>query len=127
MNAKQFLVIDGVVLLILSLLGLFGLTGPTAAQSFFGDAWWFDNIENYTFAIIGVIGLILAYTVPAAMQKWIVLIFGIVGIGIGVYSFFSSNLLGANLENPADSLLFLVLGIWGLIAALMTKKEDLPA
>src|SRR3990172_8487696 len=123
MNAKQFLVIGGIILLLVGIIGFFGIIGPTPEQSIFGDAWWFDNGENWAHTILGVVALILAYSVPMMVQKWVVALLGIIGVLIGIYSFFTPAFLGANLENPADSLLHLAIGIWALIAAFMTKGE----
>ncbi len=127
MNAKQFLVVAGAVLLLIGMIGFFGIIGPTPEQSVFGDAWWFDNSENWALAFVGVVALVLAYTIPMTVQKWVVMLLGIIGVSIGIYSFFSPTLLGANLENPADSLLHLALGVWALIAALMTKGDAVKA
>ena len=129
MNPKQFLVIGGIVLLLVGVIGFFGIIGPTPGQSVFGDAWWFDNGENWAHTILGVVALILAFAAPAMVQKWVVVLLGIIGVVIGIYSIFTSSFLGANLENPADSILHLVIGIWALLAAFMGKgsKSSLPA
>jgi len=129
MNPKQFLVIGGIVLLLVGVIGFFGIIGPTPEQSIFGDAWWFDNGENWAHTILGVVALILAFAAPAMVQKWVVVLLGIIGVVIGIYSIFTSSFLGANLENPADSILHLVIGIWALLAGFMGKgsKSSLPA
>ncbi|MBI4049307.1 MAG: DUF4383 domain-containing protein [Candidatus Doudnabacteria bacterium] len=118
MNPKQFLVVGGAILVLVGLLGFFGVIGPTAEQSIFGSAWWFDQGENWAHLVIGVVGLIAAYTFPASTQKPLVMLLGVIGVLIGLYSLiFSSSFLGANLENPADSLLHLVVGVWALYAS----------
>lgn len=122
MNPKQFLMIGGVVLLLIGLLGFFGIIGPTAADSLFGDTWWFDNGENWAHTILGVLALILAFALPAMAQKWVVILLGVIGVLIGVYSIFTPTFLGANLENPADTILHLVVGIWALLAGFMGKS-----
>lgn len=106
------------MLVLVGLLGFFGVIGPTAEQSIFGKAWWFDNGENWAHLVLGVVGLVAAYTFPAPAQRPLVMVLGVVGVLIGLYSLLiSTSFLGANLENPADSLLHLVVGAWALYAS----------
>lgn len=125
MNPKQFLVWGGVVLVVVGLLGFFGVIGPTADQSVFGSGWWFDQGENWAHLVIGVVALIAAYTLSASSQKTLVMVVGVVGVLIGIYSIFTPSFLGANLENPADTLLHIVVGVWALMASM--KKQGMPA
>ena len=105
-------------MVIVAILGFFGIIGPTAQQSVFGSAWWFDNGENWAHLVIGVAGLIAAFALPGNLQKMLVLVLGIIGILIGLYSLIiSTNFLGANLENPLDTILHLAVGAWALLAA----------
>ncbi len=113
-----FLKIGGAVLVLVAILGFVGVIGPTDAQSIFGSGWWFDMGENWAHLILGVVGLIAAFTFNAEMQKWLVVILGVVGVLVAVYNLFSTTLLGANLESPADLILHLVVGIWALTAGL---------
>lgn len=126
MNPKQFLLIGGVILVVVGLLGFVGLVGPTAESSIFGPAWWFDNAENWAHLVLGVVGLIAAFVLGANLQRPLVMLLGIVGALIGLYSLFGyQSFLGANLENPADSLLHLVVGVWALWAS--WRRESAPA
>ena len=124
LQPKGFLTVGGVVLLVVGLLGYLGiLIGPTPTQSVFGTSWYFDNAENLAHTVLGIAGLAAAFIFPATWQKWLVALLGIIGVLVGVYSLLgSSMLLGANLENPADSLLHLVVGAWALYAAFMGAK-----
>ncbi|MBI4132644.1 MAG: hypothetical protein HY473_00895 [Candidatus Sungbacteria bacterium] len=124
MNPKQFLQIGGVVLVLIGVLGFVGLIGPTANQSIFGLAWWFDNAENWAHLVLGIVALAAAYALGANLQRPLVMLLGIVGVLVGLYSVFYSNLLGANLQNPADTLLHIVVGAWALWAS--WKKEPAP-
>lgn len=119
MNPKQFLLIGGIVLVVVGLLGFFKVLGPTPESSIFGSTWWFDNGENWAHLVIGIVGLVAAYVLLGESQKMLVLVLGAVGVLIGLYSLLvSTNFLGTNLENPADTVLHLVVGAWALWAAM---------
>lgn len=123
MNPKQFLQWGGAVLVLVGVLGFIGVLGPTAEKSVFGSAWWFDNAENWAHLVLGVVGLLASKYFAAPQQKQLVMLLGVVGVLIGLYSLFGkSELLGANLENPADSLLHLAVGAWALWASCMCKE-----
>lgn len=118
MNPKQFLQIGGAVLLVVGVLGLIGVIGPTPERSIFGSFWWFDNPENLAHTVLGIAGLAAAFVLPANLQKSLVVLLGVVGVLVGLYSLLiGPALLGANLENPADTLLHLAVGAWALYAA----------
>ncbi|MBI4175417.1 hypothetical protein HY523_02245 [Candidatus Berkelbacteria bacterium] len=122
MNPKNFLLYGGLILVLVALLGFFGIIGPEASDSVFGDAWWFDNGENWAHLVIGVVGLLAAFMFPGSVQKPLVMILGVVGVVIGLYSIFSQQFLGANLENPMDTILHLAVGAWALWSS-MGKEE----
>ena len=118
MNPKQFLQIGGVILVVVGILGIVGILGPTSDSSIFGEAWWFDAGENWAHLIIGLVGLLAAYKMSEGGQKTLVMVLGVVAVLIGLYSLLVSPVfLGSNLENPADSILHLVVGAWALFAA----------
>lgn len=121
MNPKQFLQIGGVVLVLVGILGFVGVIGPTAEDSVFGATWWFDNGENWAHLILGVVALIAAFAIPGSLQKPLVVLLGVLGVLVGIYSIFRPDFLGANLENPADTLLHIVVGLWALVAG--TRKQ----
>ncbi len=119
MNSKQFLQTGGSVLVLLGILGFVGVIGPTASQSVFGSHWWFDNGENWVHLILGIVALLASFVLPAIAQKPLVLLMGVAGVAIGLYSLLvSTNFFGANLENPADTILHLVVGAWALFAGM---------
>ena len=122
MNPKQFLQLGGAALVLLGILGFF-LIGPTADSSIFGSAWWFDNGENYAHLILGIVALIAAFAISASAQKSLVMLLGIVGVLVGLYSIFNPSFLGANLENPSDTLLHIVVGAWALWASTGRKSS----
>ncbi len=118
MNPKQFLIWGGIILIVVGVLGFIGVIGPTVEQSIFGANWWFDNPENWAHLLLGVVGLIAAFVLPAMAQKGLVLVLGVVGVLVGIYSLaISTNFLGANLENPLDTILHLAVGAWALWAS----------
>ncbi len=119
MNPKQFLTIGGIVLVLVAVLGFLGIIGPTANQSIFGPNWWFDNYENWAHLVLGVVALIASFVLNSMLQKYLTIIVGIVGIFFAIYSgFVSTDFLGAGLENPADTVLHLVVGVWALWAGM---------
>ena len=121
MNPKQFLMVGGVILIIVGVLGFF-LIGPTAQKSIFGASWYFDSGENWAHLIIGIVGVLAAYVLPASGQKPLVMLLGLVGVLIGIYSVFNQKFLGSNLENPADTILHIAVGAWALYSS-MSKEE----
>ncbi len=121
MNPKQFLLLGGLVLTLVGILGFVGVIGPTADQSLFGNAWWFDNAENWAHLILGVVALLAWKFLKAGSQKTLTLLVGVLALVVGLYNFASTSLLGANLENPADLVLHLVVGAWALYAGLSKK------
>ena len=113
-----FLKVGGVVLVLVGILGFVGVLGPTIADSIFGATWWFDNGENWAHLILGIVGLIAAFTLSAGMQKTLVMLLGVIGVLVAIWNVFSTDFLGANLEQHADTILHLVVGVWALVAAL---------
>lgn len=122
MNPKQFLQWGGTVLVLVGVLGYIGVIGPTPQQSIFGATWWFDNAENLAHFVLGVVGVAASFTLSSQMQKYLVLLLGVVGLGVALYNVAGEvMLLGANLESPADLLLHTVVGAWALWASLKGK------
>lgn len=125
---KGFLQVGGVILIVVGLLGMIGIIGPTPESSIFGEAWWFDGGENVVHLLLGIVALAAAYILKdMGQQKVLVILVGIIALLVGIIGFFVSstppNFLGANLENPADNILHLVIGVWALYAAMGGKKD----
>ncbi|MFQ5966696.1 MAG: hypothetical protein ACE5MI_03675 [Acidimicrobiia bacterium] len=118
MNPKQFLIIGGVVLLAVGILGFVGVIGPEPEDSIFGETWYFDNPENYAHTVLGAVALIAAFTLNATLQRYLVLLVGVLGVFFAVYNLFSEMFAGAELQRPLDTLLHLVVGVWALFVAL---------
>ena len=118
MNARKFLIFAGFALVIIALLGFFGIIGPTPDKSIFGSSWWFDNGENWVHLVVGLFALFATQVLSVHAQKYLAMLLGIFGILIGLYGIvLGNNFLGANLENPMDSILHFVLGAWALWAS----------
>lgn len=118
LTPKGFLQVGGIVLIVVGLAGFFSIIGPTPEQSLFGEAWWFDNIENWAHLVIGVAGVAAVYLLKdASMQRQLVMLLGIIALAVGVVNFFTTSFLGANLESPADLILHLIVGAWALAAS----------
>lgn len=122
MNPKQFLTVGGIILVLVGILGAVGILGPTADQSVFGSSWWFDAGENWAHLVLGIVVLIVAFTMGASLQATVTMLVGVVGIIIGLLGFFLGsdamyNFYGlANLENPLDNILHLAVGAWASLA-----------
>ena len=122
MNPKQFLMIGGGVLILVGVLGMAGIIGPTPSSSIFGPAWWFDTPENWAHLLLGIVGVIAAFVFPATLQKPLVILLGVVGLFFAFYSaFVSTSFLASNLENPADTVLHLAVGAWALWAGMQKQ------
>ena len=116
-SPKGFLQVGGVVLVLLGLIGLFALNEPNGV-------FWLDTPENVAHLVLGIVALIAAFTFPAEVNKWLAVIVGLFALLASVWSFFISNsFLSANLENPADSILHLVVAVWALWAGFSGKQE----
>lgn len=113
-SPKGFLQAGGLVLVAVGVLGYLGVIGPTPEQSIFGEFWWFDDVENLAHTVLGVVGLVAAYSFPALYQRYLVIALGVVAVLVGLYNVVNTQAFGANLENPADLLLHLVVGAWAL-------------
>ena len=120
---KGFLTYGGIVLVLLGLIGFVALNTESSSPAF-----WLDSGENWAHLGLGVIALAAVY-VPglnsalAPYYRWIVILVGIIALFFAVYGFVVSgnsvpNTFGlANLENPSDNILHLVVGAWALYSA----------
>lgn len=111
---------------VLLLLGLIGLTGVTNSISFFN----LDSGENIAHVALGIVGLGAGFgTKNADLHRWLVAFIALSGLFTGLYGFtlaagdeMHRNFFGlANLENPADNLLHVVVGLWAAAAAYLNR------
>lgn len=111
MTLKQYVTFVGAITLAEGIMGTIGITGPTAANSPFGNRWYFDPMENLIHTIYGIAGIVIGLWYPehAAKYAWAV----IIATGaVGLLSAFSPvpqgiHFLGAQLQNPTDTILHL--------------------
>jgi hypothetical protein len=120
---KGFLTYGGVILLVLGILGFVALNDANAYPNFY-----LDSGENIAHTGLGIIALAIVFvpglnTMFEPYYRWIVILLGIVSLFFAVYGFIvagnpAPNTFGlANLENPFDNVLHLVVGAWALYAA----------
>lgn len=118
----------GVVLIVLGLLGFTGITN--SFQPFFLTAG-----ENIAHVALGVVGLAVAYGIkdPRA-HRGLVAVLAVTGFAFGIWGFLlptgtlpealtMGNFYGlADLENPLDNLLHIVVGVWATAAFFMGRE-----
>lgn len=134
-SPKGFLMWGGIVLLVIGILGYIGIIGPTPERSIFGESWYFDNGENIAHSVLGIIALIAAFTLKdEKTQKTLVMLVGVLALVFTVLGFIlpgeAPNLGVANLENPMDNILHLVVTVWAFWAATgkkMATGSTMPA
>lgn len=108
--------------MLVAILGWINVLGPTQEVSIFHESWWFDTGENWAHLVLGIVAIIAAFALSASLQAGVTVLVGIIGIVVGLLGFFLGtdiqfNFYGlANLENPLDNLLHLVVGAWALLA-----------
>ncbi|MGZ4106380.1 MAG: DUF4383 domain-containing protein [Tumebacillaceae bacterium] len=80
----------------------------------------FDTTHNIVFLVLGVLGIAAAQS--AKWAKLYAQVFGAVYLVVGIIGFFLPSFLGMHLE-VAENLLHIILGVWGLYAALAVKES----
>lgn len=130
LSPQGFLQIGGVILVLVAILGFIGVIGPMPENSLFGDLWFFTQPENVAHLVLGVAALAAAFMLKnEELKKWLVLIVGVVALAFGLINFFLPseipNFYGANLENPTDTVLHLVVGAWAVWAATSRPKTTM--
>jgi len=103
-----------------------GLSGPLPENSIFGEAWYFDTVENVFHVLFGVIGISIGLSKSFLWQKR----FGYTLAAVALFAGGASatgpitegvTILGASLQNPADTLLHLIAG--GITLYLTIKAQ----
>jgi hypothetical protein len=126
---KLFLTVGGAVLLLLGIVGYLNVFTESATPWF-----WLDGGENLAHTVLGLVALAAVFvpglnTALAPYYRWIVILVGLIALFFAVYGFLQAgaaepNTFGvANLENPSDNLLHLVVGVVALAAAWAPSRE----
>ena len=124
-----FLKVGGAVLLAL---GLIGATGVTNNIQFFN----LDMGENVAHVVLGVVGLAVGFGIKdlrihrglVAVLAITGLLTGLIGFALPAGDYMHGNVFGlANLENPADNVLHLVVGIWAAVAVMRSGGTEMAA
>jgi hypothetical protein len=132
-NSRMFLTVGGAVLLLLGIVGYLNVFTESGSSGF-----WLDGGENLAHTVLGAVALAAVFvpglnTALAPYYRWIVYLVGIISLFFAAWGFLHAgsavpNTFGvANLENPADNILHLVVGVWAVAAAYMTKPEPMMA
>ncbi|MDP9467985.1 MAG: hypothetical protein M3P32_04505 [Chloroflexota bacterium] len=135
MYPRLFLTVGGAVLLLLGIVGYLNVFTESGSPSF-----WLDNGENVAHTFLGVVALAAVFvpglnTALAPYYRAIVGLVGVIALFFAVYGFLqpagtaaNPNTFGiSNLENPADNLLHLVVGIVAIAAIYMKSGEGSTA
>lgn len=126
MNPRQFLLLGGIVLLLLAALG-FTIMG-TPESSPLHEAFYLDMGENVAHLLFGVVALGAYFGLKdEKLVRYLVILVGVVALLVAVLGFLSSgkpmsNVGIANLENPLDNILHLVVAVWAFAVAFMKPK-----
>lgn len=122
MNPRQFLKIGGMMAILVGVLGFFVL-GPTVEKSVFGERLWFDRQENMAYILLGILAFAASSRLPAFYQRSFVILIGLLSVIVGLYSLVLGNtLFAAHLENPADTILHLLIGAVALYTVFGDKS-----
>lgn len=133
-SAKGFLTYGGIVLVVVGILGFFGIIGPMPETSLFGENWFFTLGENWAHLLLGIVGLGAAYLLKdESMLKGLTVLVGVIAVLAAVYGFFltaypPNNLGVANLENPMDTILHIVVAVWAFWSLMGSQgSSSMPA
>ena len=129
-SPSGFLKYGGIVLVAVAVVGWLGLTNGI-------EFFQLDAGENLVHTVLGVVALAVAFGLKnEQFQKWLVAAVGLLALVATVYSLISPsggafaaatgfakpNAGFTNLENPADTVLHLVVTVWALASAFMSPS-----
>ncbi len=100
-----FLKICGPLIFLVGLAGLFGFIGPS---------WRVTEADNLLHAITGFVMFIAGLTLPAATQKRVTILFGIVTLGVALYIITGVLFADIPFTEPANLIVHAVIATWAL-------------
>lgn len=115
MNSRQFLLFGGVLLILVGLLGVFGVVGPSSVDpGAFGQWWYFTKIEGWVHAGVGILSVIASF-ISRAPWRYLTIFLGVLSILGGIYSLLGpvpegKQAFGMDLQNPGDTIFHLLIG-----------------
>ncbi len=122
-SPRRFLQLAGTLLAVVAIVGFLR---PDLA----GDFWRFDPLENWTRLLLGMAMIVLAPVPPPALPRAFAALVGVAMLALGVTGFLvaarpSPNFFGlVNLESPVDNVFHLILGAWGVLAAIVNRRVE---
>lgn len=133
MTPRFYLAFTGCLLLLLGILGYVGIVGPLSNDSIFGTNWWVDNGQSIVYIVVGLMSLLSAFVLRQPMiRKFIAFTIGGLLVCVGLLGIIVMRRHGmlnagiAHLENPAETILHLVLGLWAVWVAIRPDKTSAP-
>jgi len=106
MSAKLYAKVNGVLLLIIGIIGFF-------TSEFLGIR--FDPLHNIVHLVIALIALYIGFgNFPEASALSFAKTFGLIYIVLGIMGFFLPDFFGLISLELQENLLHLILGIWGI-------------
>lgn len=118
--------LGGMILVLLGISGMF-FFGPTIESSMLGDKFYLTEGENIAHLILGAVALGAYFMVNSAkLLRFLVISVGVLAIVASIWGFVSvgkpaPNISVANLENPLDNVLHLLVAVWAF--AVSFKKS----
>lgn len=126
LTTRGFLFLGGVILIVLGLAGMVFL-GPTSGASLLGEFFYLAPLENYAHLLLGLVALAAYFLLSdAKLLKYLVAAVGFLALlaALGGVLYSMGMLTDPNLavlQNPADTGLHVLVGVWALAAAFMKK------
>lgn len=124
MYPSSFLKITGGILIVLAILGLLGILGPTPEKSHFKETLFLDTAQAALFILTGIIALMTAFYYPQPAKTFVTLSIGILAFIIGIFSLtHTQQFFSGTVEYPSETVFFLLLGAWALFSVFGSPKK----
>lgn len=129
MKFRHYIVLISSFAFAQSIASFLGFSGPLPENSLFGSAWYFDNVENIAHTAFGVVGIAIGLSNSFVWQKRFGYALAATALVVGGASATGPvtegvTILGASLQNPADTLLHLIAGGLTLYLTIKAKPSN---